>query len=244
MIGADQVLELDDGTMLSKPGSRAEALAQLRLLSGQTHYLHSAAVIVERGERVWGETESVAMDVRPLGEDFLEAYLDAEYEAVRFNVGGYRIEGLGAQLFEEIEGSHFAVLGLPLLPLLAYLRERGLLRKLMGVPYAEVIGDPIAHSKSPVIHKFWLEKLGIDGDYRATRVAAGRAGRLFRRAPGRSGLARLQRHHSAQAGGDAAARRTDRSLEAIGAVNAVTRVGADEPADRAQYRCARRFSTR
>jgi len=127
VIGADQILELDDGTMLSKPASRDEALAQLRALSGQTHYLHSAAVAVEEGERVWGETESVAMDVRPLGEEFLQAYLDSEYEAIRQSVGGYRIEGLGAQLFEEIDGSHFAVLGLPLLPLLAYLRERGLL---------------------------------------------------------------------------------------------------------------------
>ena len=127
VLGADQVLELDDGTMLSKPASRAQALDQLRRLSGQTHYLHSAAVVVEGGERVWGETESVAMDVRPLGEAFLQAYLDAEYEAVRGSVGGYRIEGTGAQLFEEVDGSHFAVLGLPLLPLLAYLRERGLL---------------------------------------------------------------------------------------------------------------------
>ena len=128
VIGADQVLELDDGTMLSKPDSREKALAQLRSLSGGTHYLHSAAVIVENGARVWGETESVAMDVRALGDEFLQAYLDAEYEAVRDSVGGYRIEGLGAQLFEEIEGSHFAVLGLPLLPLLAYLRERGVLQ--------------------------------------------------------------------------------------------------------------------
>jgi septum formation protein len=128
VIGADQVLELDDGSTLSKPGSRAEALAQLRLLSGQTHYLHSAAVAVEDGARVWGETETVAMDVRPLGEAFLAAYLDAEYDAARLSVGGYRIEGLGAQLFEEVDGSHFAVLGLPLLPLLAFLRERGLLK--------------------------------------------------------------------------------------------------------------------
>ena len=127
VIGADQILELDDGAMLSKPRSRGEALDQLRRLSGRTHYLHSAAVIAERGERVWGETESVALDVRPLGEDFLRTYLDAEYEAVRFNVGGYRVEGPGAQLFEEIEGSYFAVLGLPLLPLLAYLREQGLI---------------------------------------------------------------------------------------------------------------------
>jgi septum formation protein len=127
VIGADQVLELDDGSMLSKPGSRDEALAQLRAMSGGTHYLHSAAVAVEQGERVWGETETVAMDVRPLSDAFLQAYLDAEYEAVRFNVGAYRIEGIGAQLFEEVEGSHFAILGLPLLPLLYYLRERGLL---------------------------------------------------------------------------------------------------------------------
>ena len=128
VIGADQVLELDDGTMLSKPGSREEALAQLRMLSGGTHYLHSAAVVAEGGERIWGETETVAMDVRPLSEAFLRAYLDAEYEAVRFNVGCYRIEGMGAQLFDEVEGSHFAILGLPLLPLLHYLRERGALQ--------------------------------------------------------------------------------------------------------------------
>lgn len=128
VIGADQVLELDDGTILSKPDSRAEALAQLRLMSGGTHYLHSAAVVVEGGERVWGETETVAMDVRVLSDDFLQTYLDAEYEAVRFNVGAYRIEGMGAQLFEEVTGSHFAILGLPLLPLLDYLRDRGLLK--------------------------------------------------------------------------------------------------------------------
>jgi septum formation protein len=128
VIGADQVLELDDGKMLSKPGSREEALAQLRAMSGGTHYLHSAAVVAENGERVWGETETVAMDVRVLSEDFLQAYLDAEYEAVRFNVGAYRIEGMGAQLFEEVTGSHFAILGLPLLPLLDYLRDRGLLK--------------------------------------------------------------------------------------------------------------------
>ena len=128
VIGADQILELDDGTILSKPGSRDDALAQLRSLGGRVHHLHSAAVIVERGERVWGGTESVTLKVRPLGEAFLRSYLDREYEAVRWNVGSYRVEGLGAQLFEEIDGSHFAVLGLPLLPLLAYLRSRGLLQ--------------------------------------------------------------------------------------------------------------------
>jgi septum formation protein len=126
VLGADQTLELDDGTMLSKPESRADALAQLKILSGRTHLLHSAAVMVAEGETIWWQSESVALTMRPLGDAFLEAYLDREYEQIRWSVGGYRIEGPGVQLFERIEGSHFAVLGLPLLPLLAYLRERGM----------------------------------------------------------------------------------------------------------------------
>ena len=127
VLGADQVLELDDGGMLSKPRSRADAAEQLRLLSDSTHYLHSAAVLVAAGERIWGHTETVALTVRPLSESYIAAYLDAEYEAVRWNAGGYAIEGRGAQLFEAVSGSHFAILGLPLLPLLACLRERGFL---------------------------------------------------------------------------------------------------------------------
>lgn len=127
VLGADQVLERDDGAVLGKPASRGEALEQLRSLSGRTHFLHSAAVIVERGERAWGETESVALRVRRLSEPFIRDYLEREYEAVRSSVGGYRIEGPGVQLFDEIDGSHFAILGLPLLPLLAFLRSRGLL---------------------------------------------------------------------------------------------------------------------
>jgi septum formation protein len=129
VIGADQTLELDDGTMLSKPQSRADAFAQLRTMSGRTHLLHSAAVAVEDGEAVWWHSEAVAMTMRPLSDAFLEAYLDDEYEQIRWSVGGYRIEGPGVQLFERIEGSHFAILGLPLLPLLGYLRERGLVTR-------------------------------------------------------------------------------------------------------------------
>ena len=127
ILGADQVLELDDGTMLSKPRSRDEAAAQLRRVSGRTHYLHSGAVIVEGGERVWGCTETAALTMRALGEDFIQAYLDREYEQIRWSVGGYRIEGPGVQLFDEIQGSHFAILGLPLLSLLDFLRTRGIL---------------------------------------------------------------------------------------------------------------------
>jgi len=125
VLGSDQVLELDDGTMLDKPSSRDEALAQLNRLSGRSHRLHSAAVIVEGGQPVWNATETVEMRMRPLGDRFLRTYLDREYDAIRWSVGGYRIEGPGVQLFEQIHGSHFAILGMPLLPLLAYLRERG-----------------------------------------------------------------------------------------------------------------------
>ena len=127
VLGADQTLELDDGTMLSKPTSRGDAVTQLRMLSGRSHLLHSAAVVVENKATVWWLSETVELTMRPLGDDFLEQYLDREYDAIRWSVGGYRIEGPGVQLFDRIEGSHFAVLGLPLLPLLGFLRERGVL---------------------------------------------------------------------------------------------------------------------
>jgi septum formation protein len=127
VLGSDQTLELDDGAMLSKPASREDARAQLRMLSASTHQLHSAAVIVENGAMVWWHSETVALTMRPLSAAFIESYLEREYEAIRWSVGGYRIEGAGAQLFDRIEGSHFAILGMPLLPLLAYLRQRGLL---------------------------------------------------------------------------------------------------------------------
>lgn len=127
VLGSDQTLERGDGTLLGKPASRDEALGQLLSLSGATHHLHSAAVVAENGEAIWWRCETVALTMRPLSDAFLEAYLDREYEQIRWSVGGYRIEGPGAQLFDRIEGSHFAILGMPLLPLLGYLRERGLL---------------------------------------------------------------------------------------------------------------------
>jgi septum formation protein len=127
VLGSDQSLERHDGTMLSKPESREEAFEQLRSLSGNVHLLHSAAVIAEQGKVVWDHTDSVELKMRPLSDAFLHTYLNDEFETIRWSVGGYHVEGRGAQLFERIEGSHFAVLGLPLLPLLAYLRERGVL---------------------------------------------------------------------------------------------------------------------
>ena len=127
VLGADQVLEREDGSMLSKPQSRAEALDQLRSLSGATHLLHSAATIAQAGEAIWSHTDTAALTMRRFSDDFLSSYLAQEYEAIRWGVGGYRIEGPGAQLFERVEGSHFTIIGLPLLPLMAYLRERGVL---------------------------------------------------------------------------------------------------------------------
>lgn len=126
VLGADQTLELDDGRMLSKPRSREDAAEQLQVMAGRTHQLHSAAALAQNGQVVWRGAESVRMTVRPLSARFIGRYLEAEYEAIRWSVGGYRIEGVGVQLFDRVEGSHFAILGLPLLPLLAALRERGM----------------------------------------------------------------------------------------------------------------------
>ena len=127
VLGADQVLERADGSMLGKPRSREELREQLRSLAGTTHQLHSAAVLAESGRPVWTSVESVNLTMRRFSEAFLDHYLEREWDAVRWNVGGYRIEGMGAQLFERIEGSHFAILGMPLLPLLAELRRREVL---------------------------------------------------------------------------------------------------------------------
>lgn len=127
VLGCDQTLELDDGVMLDKPESREEAAAQLRRMASRAHRLHAAAAVVQAGSIIWEKVESVTMHVRPLGEPFIQAYLDSEWEAIRWSVGGYHIEGRGAQLFDRVEGSHFAVQGLPLLPLLTFLRDRGLL---------------------------------------------------------------------------------------------------------------------
>jgi septum formation protein len=128
VLGSDQTLEMADGTLLGKPASRGEAWGQLAALRDSTHHLHSAAVIAEGGEAVWWHCETVALTMRGFSDAFLRAYLDSEWEEIRWSVGGYRIEGMGAQLFERLEGSYFAILGLPLLPLLGYLRQRGLLQ--------------------------------------------------------------------------------------------------------------------
>ena len=127
VLGCDSVVALEDGAMLDKPRDRAEAAVHLRRLSGKRHELVSAAVIAEGGRPVWRVVDRAKMHVRPLSDAFIEQYLDLEWPDIAGCVGCYRIEGLGAQLFSRIEGSHFTVLGLPLLPVLDYLRVRRVL---------------------------------------------------------------------------------------------------------------------
>jgi septum formation protein len=127
ILGCDSVVALDDGTILDKPASREDAARQLGRMSGSRHELISAAVIVESGRPVWRHVGTARMHVRALSDAFIAAYLDAEWPAVSGSVGCYHVEGRGAQLFARIEGDQFTVMGLPLLPLLDYLRIRGVL---------------------------------------------------------------------------------------------------------------------
>jgi Nucleotide-binding protein implicated in inhibition of septum formation len=127
VLGCDQTLSVEDGTMIDKAQDRADATRILKLLSGKAHHLHSAAVIALNGEAIWRHIERVKMTVRPLSDAFIAAYLDGDWEQLRWCVGCYRIEGPGAQLFAKVEGSQFAIQGLPLLPLLDFLRVRGVL---------------------------------------------------------------------------------------------------------------------
>lgn len=126
VIGADQILVAGD-EWFDKPGNLAAAAAQLRRLRGRDHLLVTAACVVRGGELLWQAVATPKMTMRCFGEAFLAGYIAAEGEAVLGSVGAYRIEGSGVQLFARIEGDHFAVLGLPLLELLAFLRQRGVL---------------------------------------------------------------------------------------------------------------------
>jgi septum formation protein len=126
VIGADQTLALGD-RLFNKPDGRGAAAEQLRALAGQTHELHSAIAVVHDG-RVMFETVAVArMSMRPLSGDDIRVYLDEAGEVVTTSVGAYQLEGLGVHLFEQIAGDHFTILGLPLLPLLAFFRRERLI---------------------------------------------------------------------------------------------------------------------
>jgi septum formation protein len=127
VIGSDQVLETADGLLLEKPQSVAAAKSDLTCLSGQTHKLVSAVVIAQGGEAVWRHIGVAKMTMRVLSADFIDQYVATYWDEIRHCVGCYRIEAEGAQLFTQVEGSHFTVIGMPLLPLLDYLRVRQVL---------------------------------------------------------------------------------------------------------------------
>lgn len=127
VLGCDQIAVTADGQILDKPESPAAACAQLTLLSDKTHRLISAAVICEAGQPVWRIVDSAQMVVRPLSAAYIDQYVTDYWEQIRHCVGCYRIEAEGAQLFKSVSGSQFTIIGLPLLPVLDYLRIRGLL---------------------------------------------------------------------------------------------------------------------
>ncbi|MEO6432767.1 MAG: nucleoside triphosphate pyrophosphatase [Sphingomicrobium sp.] len=125
-IGSDSVVSVD-GQLFDKPADRADAAAHLRAFSGRSMLLTSAVALARSGASDWSHVDQARLQVRDLSETFIADYLDAEWPDVSYCVGVFRMEGRGVQLFETIEGSHFAILGMSLLPLLDALRERGLL---------------------------------------------------------------------------------------------------------------------
>ncbi|MCK1358736.1 Maf family protein [Bradyrhizobium sp. 199] len=125
VIGADQTLALGS-RLFNKPAGRPQALAQLRDLAGKCHELNSAVAVAHDGTIVFEDVSIARMTMREMTEDELAAYLDAAGNAVTTSVGAYQLESLGIHLFERIEGDHFTILGLPLLPLLAFLRRERL----------------------------------------------------------------------------------------------------------------------
>jgi septum formation protein len=126
VIGSDSVVSCG-GRLFSKPSDREDAAEHLRFFSGKAMQLTSAVALARGGTLDWSHVETARLEVRHLSETFIADYLDAEWPEVGYTVGVFRLEGRGVQLFDRIEGDHFTILGMPLLPLLGALRERGLL---------------------------------------------------------------------------------------------------------------------
>ncbi|HYL48823.1 MAG TPA: Maf family protein [Stellaceae bacterium] len=126
VLGADQIL-VCNGEWFDKPADRLAARAQLVALRGKRHVLATAAVLVKNGAVIWQALEQPALTVRRFTDEFLDAYLAAAGDAVLASVGAYQLEGAGIQLMAAVEGDHFAILGLPLLPLLDFLRDTGVI---------------------------------------------------------------------------------------------------------------------
>jgi septum formation protein len=126
VIGSDSVVSVD-GRTFDKPEGRDQAAEHLRFFSGKTMLLSSAVALAHGGSLDWSHADTARLEVRHLSDRFIGSYLDAEWPEVGYCVGVFRLEGRGVQLFDRIDGDHFTILGMPLLPLLGALRERGLL---------------------------------------------------------------------------------------------------------------------
>ena len=126
VLGSDQTLAFDGG-LISKAPTLDAARERLKSMRGKTHHLHSGAALAVKGQVVWSGVDTVQMRMRDFSDAFLDAYLAAEGEVLLSCVGSYRLEGLGSQLFEAVDGDYFTVLGLPLWPVLAELRRAGVL---------------------------------------------------------------------------------------------------------------------
>ena len=126
VIGSDSVVTVE-GRRYSKPRDREEAAEHLRAFSGRRMELTSAVALAKERQVNWSHCETASLFVRPLTDAFIQSYLDREWPEVGYCVGVFRMEGLGVTLFDKIEGSHFTILGMPLLPLLGALRTRGLM---------------------------------------------------------------------------------------------------------------------
>jgi septum formation protein len=126
VLGADSTLALDDGAMLSKPADPDEATSHLRRMAGTRHRLFSAVVAARDGAPIWRAVGEAKLWMRPLSETFIADYVAQNWDSIRWTVGCYEIEGAGVQLFERVEGDPWTIIGMPMLPLLAWLRETGL----------------------------------------------------------------------------------------------------------------------
>ena len=122
VIGSDSVASVD-GRRFDKPADRDEAAEHLRLFSGKTLQLTSAVALARGAKGAWCHTDTANLTVRQLSDAFIDRYLEAEWPAIGYCAGAFRLESLGVQLFDRIDGSYFTILGMPLLPLLGYLRE-------------------------------------------------------------------------------------------------------------------------
>ena len=127
IIGCDQTLECQ-GNLIHKSSSIADARQTLTTLRGHTHYLHSAVAVAQHQNILFRHTSTVKMHMRPFSDEFLDTFISQSADSILESVGCYHYEGLGAQLFEHVDGDYHAILGLPLLPLLAFLREIGELK--------------------------------------------------------------------------------------------------------------------